>query len=143
MPAAVLKAPPDFPPVRKATPLARTVFEPEIEQRHMLYDAEADKTVIRNIRNDGSARIDDIGTTGAYGKVKEFGISRNDPLSAETDISVFVHYRREDWDARLETRIRMRADRTHFILLSDVDAYAGGERFFSRSFAHRIARDQV
>jgi uncharacterized protein len=143
MPATALKAAPDFAPVRKAAPLARTVFEPEVEQRHMLYDAEADKTVMRNIRNDDSARIDDIGTTGAYGKVKEFSISRNDPLSAETDISVFVHYRREDWDARLETRIRMKADRTHFILQSDVDAYAGGERFFSRSFAHRIARDQV
>ena len=143
MPAASLKPQADFPRATKASPLARTVFEPEIEQRHMLYDAETDKTVMRNIRNDGSARIDDIGTSGAYGKVKEFTIAGNDPLSAETVVSAFAHYRREDWDARLETRIRMRADRSHFILHADVDAYAGGERFFSRSFEHRIARDQV
>jgi hypothetical protein len=69
--------------------------------------------------------------------------ARNDPLTAETDISVFVHYRCENWDARLETRIRMRADRTHFNFHSDVDAYAGGERFFSPSFEHRITRGQV
>jgi hypothetical protein len=58
-------------------------------------------------------------------------------------VSVFTHFQRADWDARLETRIRMTCDRTHFILHSDVDAYAGGERFFSRSFEHRIARDQI
>ncbi len=143
MPATRLKPHPDFPPVKMAPPSARTLFEPETEQRHMLYDAEADRTVIRNKTSEGSARIDDIGTVGAYGKVKEFSISGNDPLSAETMVSTFAHYRREDWDARLETRIRMRADRTHFILQSDVDAYADGERFFSRSFAHRIARDQL
>jgi hypothetical protein len=143
MPPAGFRALAGFAPPRHAAPAARTVLEPEIEQRHMLYDAETDKTVIRNSRNDGRTRIDDIGTIGAYGKVKEFTITGNDPLSAETVVSVFTHFQRADWDARLETRIRMTCDRAHFILHSDVDAYAGGERFFSRSFEHRIARDQI
>jgi putative CocE/NonD family hydrolase len=133
----------EFPPVRKATPLARTVFDEGAEQRQMIYEAETDRTVMRNSRNDGSARIDDIGTVISYGKVKEFAMTGNDPLSAETMVSTAVHYRREDWDARLETRIRMRAELGHFILHSDVDAFADGERIFSRSFEHRIERDQV
>ena len=35
----------------------------------------------------------------------------------------------------------MRCDKEQFILDSDVDAFDGGERCFSRSFAHKIRRD--
>ena len=58
-------------------------------------------------------------------------------------VSVSVHYKRTDWDARLETWIRMSCDRSHFIFRSDIDAYAGGEHCFSRSFDHRIPRDHL
>jgi hypothetical protein len=143
LPAARLREHPGFPPVEKAPAMARTVFDPGSESRQVLYDVETDRTVVRNSRNDGLFRIDEIGTQVAYRKVKEFTIARNDPASATAEVTVSMHYRREDWDARLETRIRMTCDRTHFRFHSDVDAYADGERCFSRSFAHRIARDHV
>ena len=54
-----------------------------------------------------------------------------------------MHYRRGGWDARLETRIRMRCKRDHFLFDSDVDAFEGGERCFSRSFTHKIPRDNL
>ena len=115
----------------------------------MIYDAGLDKTIMRNTRHDGSMRIDDIGTVRDYGKVKEFSIAHNDPLTAETIVSVFAQYDRDAsgdqhaWHARLETKIRMRADKTHFIFHSHVDAFADGERFFTRSFEHRVKRDLV
>jgi hypothetical protein len=143
LPAARLREHPGFPPVEKAPAMARTVFDPGSESRQVLYDVETDRTVVRNSRNDGLFRIDEIGTQVAYRKVKEFTIARNDPASATAEVAVSMHYRREDWDARLETRIRMTCDRTHFRFHSDVDAYADGERCFSRSFDHRIARDHV
>ncbi|MFZ5789392.1 MAG: CocE/NonD family hydrolase [Pseudomonadota bacterium] len=142
-PAARLGEHPGFPPVEKAAPMARTVFDPGLESRQVLYDVETDRTVVRNSRNDGLFGIDEIGTQVAYRKVKEFTIARNDPTTATAEVTVSMHYRREDWDARLETRIRMTCDRTHFRFHSDVDAYADGERCFSRSFDHRIARDHV
>ena len=89
----------------KATPLARTVHDSGGEKREVHYDAALDKTTVRNTRNDGSARIDDIDTTISYGKVKEFSIARNDPETAKSVISTTMHYRRAGWDARLETRI--------------------------------------
>jgi hypothetical protein len=141
LPAERFRPLPDFPPVEKATPLARTIFDPGQERREVLYDVAEDKTTVRNTRDDGSARIDDIGTTISYGKVKQFSIARDDPRTAEALVTVFVHYRRGDWDARLETRIRMRCEEGHFLFDSDVDAYEGGERCFSRSFAHKIPRD--
>jgi len=141
LPAGRLKPAPDFPPAEKATPLARTVLDPGQERREVIYDVEQDRTTVRNSRDDGTARIDDIGTTISYGKVKQYSIAGNDPLSAAQDIAVFVHYRRPDWDARLEARLRMRSTAEEFILDSDVDAFESGERCFSRSFAHRIRRD--
>jgi hypothetical protein len=54
-----------------------------------------------------------------------------------------MHYKRQDWDAQLRTRIHMTCDREHFIFHSDVDAYDGDERCFSRSFEHRIKRDNM
>ncbi|MEA2778907.1 MAG: uncharacterized protein QOK29_451, partial [Rhodospirillaceae bacterium] len=143
LPSDRIRAHPDFPPAEHATPLARTTLAPGSETREVHYDVATDRTVVRNSRNDGCARIDDTGTTVAYRKVKQFAIARNDPLTAETEVSVSTHFRRADWDARLETRIRMTADRTHFIFHADVDAFADGQRCFSRSFDHRIARDQL
>jgi hypothetical protein len=143
LPAERIRAYPDFPPVAKATPLARTVFDPGAETRLVTYDVDADRTVVRNSRNDGSARIDDIGTTIAYSKVKEFAIARNDPTTAESTVAVSVHYTRADWDARLQTRIHMSCDREYFIFHSDIDAYESGERCFSRSFEHRVKRDNM
>jgi putative CocE/NonD family hydrolase len=143
LPSDRIRAHPDFPPAEHATPLARTTLAPGSETREVHYDVATDRTVVRNSRNDGCARIDDTGTTVAYRKVKQFAIARNDPLTAETEVSVSTHFRRADWDARLETRIRMTADRTHFIFHADVDASADGQRCFSRSFDHRIARDQL
>jgi len=141
LPAGKIRGYDGFAPVEKATALKRTVYDPGREQRQVIFDADSNETVVRNSRDDGLARIDDIGTVIHYGKVKEFAIARNDPLTARTTVSVEVHYKREDWDARLETRIRMSADKTHFIFHSDIDAYDGGVRFFSRSFDQRIPRD--
>ena len=53
------------------------------------------------------------------------------------------HFHRSDWDARLDTKIVMTSDKENFILQSDVDAYAGGERIFSRCFQHKIPRDHL
>ncbi|QEX14992.1 hydrolase [Hypericibacter terrae] len=141
LPADKIRGYPGFGPVEKATAMKRTVFDPGRERRQVIFDADTNETVVRNSRDDGLARIDEIGTVIHYGKVKEFAIARNDPLTARTTVSTEVHYKREDWDARLETRIQMTADKTHFIFHSTVDAYDGGVRFFSRGFDQKIPRD--
>jgi hypothetical protein len=141
LPAGEIRGYPGFGPVEKATALRRTVYDPGREQRQVIFDAESGETVVRNSRDDGLARIDDIGTVIHYGKVKEFAIARNDPLTARCTVSTEMHYKRDGWDARLETRILMSCDKTHFIFHSDIDAYDGGRRFFSRSFDQRVPRD--
>ena len=54
-----------------------------------------------------------------------------------------AHYRRpaNGWDARLVARIVMTTDGSNFIIDSDIDAFAGERRIFTRTYHHRIARD--
>jgi hypothetical protein len=58
-------------------------------------------------------------------------------------VSTVMHYRREEWDAKLETRIHMRMTRDHFLFDSHVDAFDGGQRCFSRSFTDKVPRDNL
>src|SRR5262249_38295323 len=143
LPAGRIRTHPSFPTVEHAAPPAHTLLDSGIEQRDIHYDVVSDKTTMRVSRNDGAVRLDDIGTTVSYRKVKQFSIARNDPLTADAEVLTSMHYQREGWDARLQTRIRMTCDRKHFFFRSDAEAFDGGERCFSRNYAHKIRRDNL
>ena len=94
-----------------------------------------------------AARIDDIDTTISYGKVKEFSIARNDPETAKSGDLDQHALPPGGMGARLETRIRMRCRRDHFLFRSPTSmpsrAACARERCFSRSFTHKIPRDNL
>jgi hypothetical protein len=89
------------------------------------------------------AAVDDIGTEVAYSKLKDISIADEDPLSMRVIVATSHAFHRADWDAKLDTKIVMTCDKTHFHLHSDIDAYADGTRIFSRSLKHTIARDHL
>ncbi len=132
-----------FGPVEYARPLRRTPVEPGGDSHTVTHDIMTGRITDRTVRNDGFNRIDDIGTEVSYSKIKEVNITGEDPLSAREVMEMAHHFRRADWDARLQTRIVMTCDAEHFFLDSDVDAYSQSERIFSRSFRHRIRRDNM
>jgi hypothetical protein len=143
LPEATVRATAPFEPVEYATPLRVTELRAGGDSRLITHDVATGRTTLRIMRDDGCHRIDDIGTEVAYTKLKEMSITEGDPLSMRQEVAVSHQFRRDDWDARLETRIVMTGDADHFILQSDVDAFADGERIFSRSFHHRIPRDHL
>jgi putative CocE/NonD family hydrolase len=143
LPEAAVRAPALFQPVEHARPLHTTALRAGADSRTITHDVATGRTIVRVMRDDGCFRIDDIGTEVAYTKLKEMSIVGDDPLSTREEVAVTHAFRRGDWDARLETRIVMTCDAGHFILQSDVDAYADGTRFFSRSFHHHIPRDHL
>ncbi|HET6223313.1 MAG TPA: CocE/NonD family hydrolase [Dongiaceae bacterium] len=143
LPEAAVRAAAPFEPVEYATPLRVTELRAGGDSRLITQDVATGRTTLRIMRDDGCHRIDDIGTEVAYTKLKEMSISEGDPLSMRQEVAVSHQFRRDDWDARLETRIVMTCDIRYFILQSDVDAYADGARLFSRSFHHRIPRDHL
>jgi len=132
-----------FEPAEYARPGQATVLQPGEDVRELIHDLTTGRTMMHVYRNDGTTRIDEIGTEVSYSKLRDTSVVDGDPLSRREVVATAHHFHRADWDARLETKIVMTCDRTHFILHSDVDAFADGARVFSRSFHHRIARDHL
>jgi putative CocE/NonD family hydrolase len=132
-----------FKGVEKATPMKRTIFDPGAEIRTVERDISRATTIVRNSRNDGASRIDDIGTVIKYSKVKEFHIVDDDPCSAKTIFSASAANSRDDWNAKLDTSIVMTCDRNDFHFDSKVVAYDGDEIIFARDFKHKIKRDNL
>src|SRR5882724_3467962 len=132
-----------FGPAEYARPRSSTVLRLGSDERQVVHDLISGRTTMHVWRDDGCTRIDDIGTEVAYSKLKDMSIVGDDPLSMRVTVATSHAFRRADWDARLDTRIVMTCDKTHFHLQSDADAYAEGARIFSRSFQHKIPRDHL
>lgn len=132
-----------FGPVQCATPLRRTLLEPGGDSREVTRDPATGRVTQRMERDDGIERIDDTGTEVSYTKTREMSIIDDDPLSAREVVEITHRFRRDDWDARLQTRITMTSDEDHFILNSEIAAYSGEARIFHRSFHHEIRRDHI
>ena len=132
-----------FGPAEYARPRPATLVRAGGDERQIVHDLISGRTTMHAWRDDGCTRIDDIGTEVAYSKLKDIGIAGDDPLSMRVTVATSHAFHRADWDAKLDTRIVMTCDRTHFHLQSDVDAYADGARIFSRCFRHKIARDHM
>jgi hypothetical protein len=132
-----------FGPPEHSRPRPSTVLRAGIDERKIIHDLQTGTTTLRVWRDDGCMRMDDIGTEVSYSKLKETSIAGGDPLSMRITLAVSHAFRRDDWDARLETRIVMTCDKENFYLQSDIDAYADGTRIFSRSRPYKIARDHL
>ncbi len=132
-----------FAPVEKATPMKRTIFEEGAEMRMVTYNVGSDRTIVRNSRDDGRSRIDDIGTIIRYDKVKEFSITGDDPTSAKSLVTTSARFTRDQWDARLDTSILMTCDKRYFHFKSRAVAYEGEREIFAREYTHKLKRDNV
>jgi putative CocE/NonD family hydrolase len=126
-----------------AAPRPMTIIRAGGDKRQITRDLISDRTSLHVWRDDGCTRIDEIGTEVAYSKLKDISIVGGDPLSMRVIVATSHAFHRTDWDARLDTRIVMTCDKTHFHLNSDIDAYADGARLFSRSQQYKIPRDHL
>ena len=130
-----------FLPAEHAKSLKITVKKVGKESRTFTqkFDDLSTKFVVK--RDDGSYVIDDIGTEISFTKEKILSIKRDDPLSAAMEFNCTAHYRRDDWDARVETTTHMTCDKTHFYFSGSMKAFSKGELFASRKFNQEIERD--
>ena len=130
-----------FAPPEHATPLNITVKDTGEESRTLThkFDDQSTRFVIK--RDDGSSIIDDTGTEISYTKEKVLSIKKNDPLSCMSEFTCTIHYKRDDWDARLETATKLTSDKTHFFINGSLKAFNAGKLFASREFTTSIKRD--
>ena len=86
---------------------------PGAETRHVVQDIEKQRTNFIIKRNDGTYVIDEIGTEISYHQAQGLRASAGAILMASARSSACTaHYRRGDWDARVETELVMTIDKT-------------------------------
>jgi uncharacterized protein len=130
-----------FKPSERAEIAATTVKREGSETRHLINDIENEMVTFDIRRDDGAYVIDEIGTEIAYTKVKQFSVHRSDPDRTRSRIACTAHYKRGDWDARVESDLVMTCDRTHFHIEGKIRTFDHGRTFMDRDFRKSFKRD--
>ena len=127
----------------KSPPAAVTVSDPGAETRHLILDIEKQRVNFLIKRNDGTYRIDDIGTELSLTKLKDYSVSRDGREPPRSLVATTFHFRRGSWDARTETDVSLTSDKTHFHMESHVRTFINGKPFVNRDFKRSFKRDCV
>jgi uncharacterized protein len=132
-----------FAPTEQSKPAPVTIKRTGAETRQVTKNIENEQTNFTIKRDDGAYVIDDIGTEISYTKLKDYALGRYDPSTARSLVACTAHYRRGEWDARVETELVMTSDKTHFHIEGKVKTFEGGKPFIDRNFKRSIKRDRV
>ena len=89
------------------------------------------------------ARIDAIDLEIGKRFEKQYRIGELDPLSARVETTYTSSFRRGDWFVRVDVRTGLSATRDAFRLTTELDAFEGETRVFSRRWEIPVPRDLV
>ncbi len=126
-----------------APPPAMTVLVPASSSRHVERNAATGEQVTRLVEDSGVYRYEDIDMECADGSRSQFRIVRGDPLSARGTWHWWSRRSRGDWDVSVKVRMDVSASLTTWHIASDLEAFEGDRRVFSRSWTHDIPRDHL
>lgn len=125
----------------KSPPASLTISDPGAETRHLILDIESQRVNFTIKRNDGTYKINEIGTEISLTKLKDYSVSRDGREPPRSTVATTVHYRRGNWDARTETDVSLTSDNTHFHMESHVRTFINGRPFMNRDFKRSFKRD--
>jgi uncharacterized protein len=91
----------------------------------------------------GLERIEPHGLETAEVSTETLAIVEGDPASAEARAETRITLGRGAWRIRLDTSMRLTADRERFQLQARLDAFEGEERVFARDWVASIPRDHL
>lgn len=120
-----------------------TVLRAPTITRSMTTDIAANRVSFTVDRDDGLVRLDDIGTEIGLTKRKTQWINRRGQPQPAAEVVTTRLFRRGTWDARLETRVTMTSDLTHFHMAADLTAYRGDQLFAVRDWKQSVLRHGV
>ncbi|MER8684165.1 MULTISPECIES: CocE/NonD family hydrolase [unclassified Mesorhizobium] len=120
-----------------------TVLTPGKVERFIHMDVLPRQITVTVKHDDGSVRIDSLGTVVGHDKYVIYSVAESDPLTARTEVYERYQVGRGAWQTAVEGRTVMTATKSAFHLQIDFDAYANGERIFHRSWSKDIPRDLV
>ena len=97
-------------------------------------------------REDGGpalTRLEDVDLEHGHAILERFRIADGDPLSARAEFLHEIVLRRGAWSVRVETATRVSSDEERFHLETELDAWEGGARVFSKRWRRSVPRDGI
>ncbi len=91
----------------------------------------------------GLTRLDDIDLDIGQAMWRRLRIRDDDPLSARAELRNRTEFKRDGWNAAVETRTTLTATADEFLLDAELHAYEGKDRVFTRTWSERIRRECV
>jgi uncharacterized protein len=120
----------------------RTVLRLGAVHRRVTHDVATGIQDIEVLRDDGGARIESIGVETDFHKILRYRAHPDDPTAARAEADYDIRHRhKQGWDTRIRTHSAIACDGADFIVESDLEAFEGEIRIFSRSWTERIPRD--
>ena len=135
--------PPAFAEAEGAAPLPATELRPARIERTIRRDVDTGEVEYAVHRDDGRVRLEHSGTVIETVKSNVFRVRDDDPLAAESRVSVVFVMERPDWHVEVRTSGTLTGDASQLRLVTDCDVFDGGTRIYSRSWDHRIPRGLV
>ena len=118
-----------------------TVLVPPSSSRTVERNVASGEQVMRLVEDGGVCRLEAIDMECADGTRFEFRITKGDPLSARAVWHWWSRRRRGDWSASVRVRMEVRSSADTWYVVSDLEAFEGDRRIFSRSWNHDVPRD--
>ncbi|MBL8702756.1 MAG: CocE/NonD family hydrolase [Alphaproteobacteria bacterium] len=142
-PRAEDAAVPDLPPPEGAPLLPAETARAASVVRTLKHDVGSGRVEYRIDRDDGRLKLLHSGTFVETVKSNVYRIKDDDPLAAESTVTVTYKLERPGWNIEIRTAVTLTGDAMRFRLVTDFDAFEGDVRVCSRSWDDRIARDLV
>jgi putative CocE/NonD family hydrolase len=137
-----------FPPPSHAAATPVEVVRPgRLERRAEIDLIHGVATYVTNgeggVFGEGVLRFTEVDTVLDHALKRTLTIPIADPSGARSLVEQSYEMGREGWRVRIETRVELTADATHFRLTGELFAFENGVLVRSRSWDERIARDHL
>ena len=131
----------NFGPPEKSPAGASTEIRPGKVYRRISYDVESGRQHIEVLRDDGRARIEEIGVTTDFHKMLHYDADPNTAAAARASADYDIrHSNDRGWNTRIRTHSAISCTEQDFIVEADLEAFEDEQRVFSRSWTERIPR---
>jgi len=132
-----------FKPVEGGPPLRQRVLKPLQTRWLTTTDVASGSLCHERTIDDGTYLLEDIDWEFGSRNRRAYTIHPDDPLSAGCEVQSHAHFARGDWRVRIVSKVVMDVDKDTFNIRTELDAFEGDERVYSRNWSKTLPRDLV
>jgi len=124
----------------QVTPMAETTVSSPLQWRRVTKDIATGITTMEIVSDSGVSRMDEIPQTNRRFFAERYSFDETDPHSVRGEVEFEIELSRDNWSARVVVRSSLTSTPGQFHSYAELDAFAGDERVFSRTFSRDIPR---